>query len=311
MRKHGLMKIFLPLFLAAGVFCIWQVFTVRGYAQEKIIAVVNNDVITQKDFDDFLTFTRIQLSSKYNDKELDGKIDEMRTNLLDKLIEDKLILQEAKKNKIQADPSRIKGRLDEIKKNYSTETGFRLALLKQGLSEGDIENKIKEQILMHSVIEMQVRSKIVVYPGEVTDFYQSNIEKFKLMPQREVFSLVTEKADLASRIFYEARSGSSLEDLAKKYEVVTDKLTVAQDGSLRKEIEEIVFILKPNEVSRPVKMEDKYYLFRLDNVIPSRQQSLADAQNDIYGFLSKKMQEAFVKWLNELRKNSYIKISQG
>ena len=34
------------------------------YAQDKIIAIVNNEVVTQKDLDDFLNFMRMQLSQE-------------------------------------------------------------------------------------------------------------------------------------------------------------------------------------------------------------------------------------------------------
>jgi hypothetical protein len=49
----------------------------------------------------------------------------------------------------------------------------------------------------------------------------------------------------------------------------------------------------------------------LDKIIPTRQLTLSEAQDRINGFLyGNKMQAALVKWLDELKKQSYIKILQ-
>ncbi len=68
-----------------------------AYAQDKIVAIVNEDVITKRDLDEFIVFTRIQLSREYQGRELETKLQSMKLDLLNKLIEDRLILQEAKK----------------------------------------------------------------------------------------------------------------------------------------------------------------------------------------------------------------------
>ena len=53
------------------------------YAQDKIIAVVNNDVITHKDLDDFADFLRMQLSREYKGSALEIKIESIKKDLLD------------------------------------------------------------------------------------------------------------------------------------------------------------------------------------------------------------------------------------
>jgi len=39
-----------------------------AFAAERIVAVVNNEAITQKDVDDFVNFMRVQLSQQITDK---------------------------------------------------------------------------------------------------------------------------------------------------------------------------------------------------------------------------------------------------
>jgi parvulin-like peptidyl-prolyl isomerase len=109
---------------------------------------------------------------------------------------------------------------------------------------------------------------------------------------------------------YYLRLGQKLEDLATRYTFTTNTLSAWQGQDLRKEIEETVFKLGLGEVSEPVKVDRQYYVFKLDNIIGSHQLSLAQSQDKIQTYLfEKKVQEALVKWLDEIKKQSYIKIT--
>jgi parvulin-like peptidyl-prolyl isomerase len=78
---------------------------------------------------------------------------------------------------------------------------------------------------------------------------------------------------------------------------------------LKPEIEEPLFALSVGDVAAPQKIEDRYYVFKLQSVAAPAHQSLADAQERIQTFLfNTKMQDALQKWLNELKKKSYIRI---
>ena len=280
------------------------------FAQDKIVAIVNNDIITQKDLIDFINFTRMQLAEDYQGEKLESKIQSMKINLLDRLIEDRLILQEAKKNNIKADENRVKAKIDEIKKRYNQDSEFQEVLARQGLVQADIEARIKEQLLMYNIIDIKVKSRIVVNPTEVTDFYDKNLEALKLSEIRELEVISIKDVNLASEISGNLKNGQRLEDLIKKYSLSVDKLRVTEKGELRQDIEKAVFKLKPQEISGPIKVQETYYIFKLDNIISARQPSLSEVQDKIHGLIfNQKMQEELTRWLGELKKNAYIKIS--
>ena len=300
-------------------------FTLDCFAQDKIVAIVNNDVITQKDLDDFINFMRVQLSTEYKGRELESKIQSMKLDLLDRLIEDRLILQEAKKeleearkkkdailvSRLQIDKSRIQARIEEIKKKYGSDAEFQRALSQQGLVQADIEAKTEEQFLMYNIIDAKIRSKIVVNPSDVTDFYNKNIEEFKSPEQREFEYIILEDENLAKEILRNLKDSQDLQEQAKKYSLTANRLNVAKNGQLRKDIEDAVFKLNLGEISQPIKIEESFYIFKLNNIILLRQQTLSEAKDKIYTFLfNMKMQTELTKWLDELKKQTYIKISQ-
>lgn len=281
------------------------------FAQDKIIAIVNSDIVTQKDLNDFINFTRVQMAAEYQGEQLESKIQSIKLDLLDRLIEDRLILQEAKRNKISIDENRVKAKIDEIKKRYGSEVEFRNTLLKQGFVQADIESKIKEQLLMYSIIDMKIKSKIVINPSEVTNYYEENIEKFKLSEQREFEAISITDENLAKEIVNNLKNGRNLQELTQEYSLSLNKLSARGDGELKKEIEEAVFKLNLGQVSEPVKIEDSYYIFKMNKIIPPRQPNISEVQDGIYAFLfEKRMQEEIIKWLDDLKKQSYIKIIQ-
>lgn len=279
------------------------------FAQNKIIAIVNNDTVTQKDLDDFTNFMRMELSAEFKGGELENKIEQIKPDLLNKLIEDKLILQEAKKSNINIDPSKINSRINEIKKRYASETEFQNDLLMQGLTQKDIEQRIKEQMLTYVIVEEKTRRMITVSPTEVTKFYEDNKEMFRLPPQRNFNYIITGDQNLAWEVFNALRRGEDIDEVSRNNALALNQINIIHEGRLRKEIETEILKLKPGEISIPIRQEDSFYIFKLNQITPSRQQSLQEAQDNLYKFLfEKKAQEKFADWINNLKGHSHIEI---
>jgi foldase protein PrsA len=282
------------------------------YAQDKVVAIVNNEIITQKDLNDFSNFIRMQYSREFKGKALEEKVGSMKQDLLKRLIDERIMLQKAKDEKIIIEPARIKAKINEVKKRYGQESDFELDLAKQGLVQADLENKIREQMLIYSIIEQKVRSKIVIRPDEITNFYDQNKRQFVKPEERILTVIILQDEGLAKTISYQLRLGTKLEDLAGKYSFTTDILSASQGQELRSEIEDTVFKLGIQEVSNPVEVDQQYYIFKLDNIIGSQQMDLAQAQDKIQEFLiEKKLQKALTEWLDELKIQSYIKILEN
>jgi len=291
--------------------CVLAFVLAKAYAQDKIIAIVDNAVITQKEFDDFLSFMRLQLASEkeYSPQELENKVQSIKQDLLEKLIEDKLILQEAKKSNVKIEDSLIKARMLQIRKRYGSEEEFQRSLAIQGFTEADIEEKIREQAAMYNIIEQKVKSQITISPSEVTDFYYENFEQFQFPEERSLKYIKTPDNNIARKIEAGIKKGEDLASAAKKESLEMNTLTVSSKEKLKAELKEAIFNLKAGETSQAVSSEEYYYVFALQEIAPARQQNLPEVQDAIHRFLfEKKMQEKLTSWLDELRKNSYVNI---
>ncbi|MFH1397869.1 MAG: peptidyl-prolyl cis-trans isomerase [Candidatus Omnitrophota bacterium] len=283
--------------------------TIPVFAQDKIIAIVNNEAITRKELNDFINFTRMRLTENYDQTKIEEKLDTIKKDLLDRLIEDRLLVQAAKKEGVKVDSMRIKDKISATRRNYATQAEYESALREQGLVEADLETKIREQMLMYALVEAKIKSSVIVQPEEVTDFYHQNIGEFDLPEQREFEYIIFPDEDQAKEGYAKLRQESDWEVAAKKYQYSLSRLTGKKNGELRKEIDYVIFSLNPGEISAPLRIDSSFYIFKLNEIFLSRQQSLVEVQDSINKVLwDKKMQEGMIKFIDGLRKKAYIKI---
>ncbi|MDD4940509.1 MAG: SurA N-terminal domain-containing protein [Candidatus Omnitrophica bacterium] len=291
--------------LCAGLPCVCL-------GQDKVVAVVNNEIITQKDLDGFISFMRVQLARDQSQDRVEQQIDTMKQDLLQRLVEDRLILQEAKKNNVIVDKNRIKAKIIELKRAHSSEAEFQEFLLMQGVTESDLEQKMRDQMMTYEIIESQIKNKIVVKPSEITEFYEANPAQFSVPEQREFVSIVIEDEERARKVSQDLKAGKVVEAAAVEHSVKPNTFTAKKGGELKAEIENVVFALHLNGVSDAVKIDNAYYVFKLLRIIPGYKQELIEAQNAINRMLlDKKMQERMVEWLDQLKKKAYIKIMEA
>lgn len=276
-------------------------------AQDKIVAIVNKDTITQSDADAYLKVVILQLSQQYAGNGLENKIKEEKEQLISRMIEDKIILQEAKRKGLFARPDKVKSRIGQLKANYGSEIEFEDSLKEKGLTVKDLENKLNDQMIMREVVEREVRDKVVVSPDEVTRFYEKNKAELFLRPEsRTVESLYFEDEAMAEKLEQDLKNGLDFQEAAKRYRCAYARDTVSRN-ELRPEVQERVFSLRMNEFSGPIKTEKGTYIFKLLDTHQPEIQSLSEAHSRVFNYLfEEKFSIKMLEWLEDLKSKAYI-----
>src|SRR3990167_201463 len=201
------------------VFCLLWAGVSDVAAVDRIIAVVNQDTITQSEADVYLSIISLQLSRQYKGIELDERMKEEKEQLISKMVEDKIILQEAKRKGYQARLERVKERIAQMKAAFASETDFENSLKQKGLTVKDMEDKVADQMIMREVVEREVRDKIVVSPDEVTKFYQKNKSEFNLLETRTVETLYIENEALLANLSEAVKNGMDFSERSEERRV--------------------------------------------------------------------------------------------
>ena len=293
------------------VFCLLWAGVSDVSAVDRIIAVVNQDTITQSEADVYLSIISLQLSQQYKGRELDERMKEEKEQLISKMVEDKIILQEAKRKGYQARLERVKERIAQMKAAFASETDFENSLKQKGLTVKDMEDKVADQMIMREVVEREVRDKIVVSPDEVTKFYEKNkSELFNLTETRTIETLYIENEAMLANLSEAVKNGMDFQEAAKLHKSAYARDTISKE-QIRPELQEGFSGLKALEISDPVKAGNGYYIFKIIEILPPKVQSLSEVHDRIYSYLSEeKFAVAMLEWIEGLKEKAYIQIKQ-
>jgi parvulin-like peptidyl-prolyl isomerase len=311
-------------FILLGITLFYPL-SLRAEIVDGIVAVVNNEVITQAELNTILLPIYSQYKATYSDEELLKKIDEAKKNILYQLIEDKLILQEAEKIGVSATDEEVDERLQQIKSQFSSSDEFRDALASQGLTVVDLKEKYKEQIMIKKMVNREVRSRVSITPIEIALFYEKNKEDFKVPAQVKVMTIMVRKNDQdpeanteslkkVKMIELKIAEGEDFAKLAREYSqdpsaVDGGDMGYISQGQMMKKIDEVIFSLKPGEISQTIETPVGYHIFKIVEVKEAGAESFDDARLEIENYLfQEKAKERFDEWMAGLKENAYISV---
>ncbi len=142
---------------------------------DRIIAVVNNDVITRVELDKRLQLVKKQLGSRTQLPE-DAIL---RKQVLERMIMEKLQLQVARRSGIRVDDETVNRVIENIaRENKLDMEQFRQVLERDGMSFAEFRENIRNELIINELRKRQVNSKITVSEQEVDNYLanQANLE---------------------------------------------------------------------------------------------------------------------------------------
>ncbi len=214
----------LVLALALMVFALAAGTPARA-AVDRIVAVVNGEVITLKQLDN-----RVGVMLKTPQGAKMGQA-ALRQKVLEALIDQELINQAAKAKGVFVTDSDVNAAIDAIKKENNLSDGqFQASLAHSGTSLEAFREDLRVELLRNRVLGAQVMSKIVVTDSEVRAFLRGEGPDLSAMPggtgdTRPLRMIVlpldpknqAKAMAEARRIKAEIEGGLSFADAAKKY----------------------------------------------------------------------------------------------
>jgi peptidyl-prolyl cis-trans isomerase SurA len=297
---------------------------------EEIIARVNDGIITRSD----LQRSRDQLQQDM--KQQQNPTEDFPTkekNLLRDLIDQKLLVQQAKEEGISVDNELIK-RLDDIRKQNHLESmdDLEKAAKDQGVSFEDFKENMRNTMLTQKVIGQDVGRRIQITPTEVTKYYEAHKAEFKAPESvRLAEILVSTEAKpnapapdaaaaeaKAKGLLEQLKGGASFEELAKKSSDDPNSapqggdLGVFHKGDLAPELESVVYALQPGQMTDVLRTKQGFIILKVLEHKPEGVLSEKEAENEIQERLYyDKLQPAVREYLTQLREQAYIDIKPG
>ncbi|MBK7228273.1 MAG: peptidylprolyl isomerase [Ignavibacteriales bacterium] len=244
---------------------------------DKIVAVVDNEIILQSELD-------FQIGVYASQRQVDINTPGLKEQILNSMIEEKLIYAQADLDSITVSEDEINQRIDYQINTFTQQYGSIANIEKiYGMSIDRIKRELRDEVkksLMSQRLQEKNFGKVEATRREVEDFYKSFKDSIGTIPEKVVIYHIFQNPKASEKLkkkFYDKaaalldsiKAGKDFSELAKKYS--DDPGSAAQGGDLGfvkkgvfyPEFEGAAFQLKVGELSGIVESPVGYHIIQM------------------------------------------------
>jgi peptidyl-prolyl cis-trans isomerase SurA len=313
--------------ISFGILFFLTVFVSPGKAVvDRIAAIVNQEIITLSEVEKMVGLLKQEIEG--GDRlERRSRANELSRMALDRLIEERLIDQEAKRSGIKATSKEIEGAIEEIKRrNSATQEDLERALARDGMTFEVFKKEIEKKIIRTKLVQWSVKVEPNVGEKELREFYLKNSDRYRTeesyRPGHILFRVPNEAAPeevreikaKCQKVLEKIKAGEDFGELAILYsEDVSSKdrgdLGVFKKGELLPTFEKEALRLKVGEVSGIVRTDFGFHIIKLldrkgSDPLPYEEVKEKVRQN----YLEREFEKGLKQFLAKLREKSVIEI---
>jgi peptidyl-prolyl cis-trans isomerase SurA len=257
------------------------VFNSSAYALaplDSIAVVVNEDVITSNELADKVRYyeKQIRLSSGSV-----SDMDSLKKQVLERMIRDKVQLQQAAQFGIQIDDISLNRMIDAMaKKNDMSLNQLRATLEQEGIDFGDFRSQTRDELIIQELQKRMVADKVNVTPQEIKQFLDSSIQQDKSGTEYHLLHILIATPEDASpddiqnaqkkveNIYQQLLQGADFKQLAIRESNGSNALNGGDLGTRKaNELPELFLQaiegLQQGEVSKPIRSASGFHILKL------------------------------------------------
>jgi len=290
---------------------------------DRILALVNSEIITLSELEKFKALMNLNVPEQGAPAVTDQQ-------LLEQLIERKMIEQEAKKIEVEVKEKEVDQAFDDIlKRNKITVPQLQEHLAKQRLTVDEYRKMLRSEIVQSQVVGRQVHATIVISDKEMEEYYQQNIKPHEKpgarvhlrqillrVPPDALAEKISETELITSQIREKISAGEDFEKMAAAYSQSPEAqlggdLGYFAKGELLPELEQVAFGLEKGQLSPVIRTSIGFHILRVeDKDAGDRERSWKNYQNDIAAVLhNRACEKRYKEWMEGLRKSTYVEIN--
>lgn len=300
---------------------------VHSEISDKIIAVVNDEIITQNEFNAAFEPYLKKIDETYQGSDKEVVIRQTKVAFLQRLIDDLLIEQEAKKTGTSIKEEEVMGVLRDSlsRQNISMED-----FLKKSESEGKsleaIKNDVRGQMMRSRLMRREIKSKIMISDQEIGEYYNRHRDEYEgkeAVRIKQILLLIPKNANEvtkagikneAQQILKRAASGEPFDLLAMKYSQGPGAQQGGDIGFIEKgvaipEVENAAFSLPLEQISSVIESSLGFHIIKVIDKKGAGLKQLEMVREEIKTKLEdEKLEKKYDEWISVVRKKSYIEI---
>jgi peptidyl-prolyl cis-trans isomerase SurA len=315
--------------LFCGLLCTAFCNAAQAELVERIIAIVDNDIVTKTDLEDYRS--QLKTGGLVDDALL--KLKDPKTlmtddkELVSHLIDERIIDQEIDRLGMAVTIEKVEQEIRSVtSRNGISRAQLKEALTARGVKFSDYQDFIRTSLERQALIDREVSSRIKISDEDISNFYLSQtqqtdaqifeyslahilirpVERGGQSAQQRI-SLVKKKVSEGSRSFSELASQFSEDPNFSQGGI----LGSFKAGEMLPSLEAGIKNLEVGDISEPVKTPAGFHIIQvLKKTLvedPNLKQQKAQLRNILY---ARAFKDQFRKWLDQKREKSFIRINQ-
>ena len=293
---------------------------------ERIIARINNKIITQRQYDKERDKLHAQLAQQFSGQKLEQEFNARSKNLLRDMIDQDLMVQKASDDDINVDTDVIK-HLDGIRQQYNLKSlqALQDAVEKDGMNWEDFKDQIKRQLLMQQVISREVGSRIMLTRADARKYFDAHKQEFDSPPGVHLAEIMislekhtpAEAEKLAKKAQSELQSGARFSDVAKE---LSDSASAKEggdvgffkQGTISEAIAKDIAKVDVGDISSIIKTQYGYMIFKVLERRTGQHPTFDQVANQVMNYMYDQRVQADMRgFLTKLRDESSIRLAPG
>jgi foldase protein PrsA len=231
---------------------------------------------------------------KISRADLDHRLESspLAKQVLTQLVQQALIDQYAKSQNATIAQADVDKKEADIKSKYPPGQ-FESILAQQGLTEADVQNILRQQL----VLERAVAPQVHIAPAEIKAFFDKNHAQFDQPEQVRARHILVADQATANMIEAKLKAGGNFAALAKQYstdpasKIAGGELGFFPRGKMVPAFQDAAFALPVGAISPPVKSPFGWHIINVEAKKPATVATLASAQGQIKDQLTQQAEQ--------------------
>ena len=296
---------------------------------DKIVAVVNDEIITLTEFNTAFEPYLKNIEDNYKGKDKEALINQSKEAFLKRLVDNLLIEQEAKKagmGIVIKDEEVMDVIRDMMAKKKSNMEDFKKNLAREGNSLESLKKDIRSQMMRMRLLRREIKSKVIVSDEEIGEYYNKNRQDYEgkeAVRLKQIFLAIPAKADKktkakikeeAGQLRKRVLAGESFELLAVKYSqgpgaAQGGDIGFIEKGTIIAAVESVAFNLPMEQVSEVIESGIGFHIIKVVDKKGAGLKPIAAVREEIKTKIEdEKLEKKYEEWITSIRKKSFIEI---
>lgn len=256
---------------------------------DKIIAYVNDDVITQRQLDTIVNQRALELQHVYHFSKTEAlkAATEQRAALLDKHIREMLLVEAALTLKIEVTDSEVEQYIQDVKKRYQIETDdeFKKLLNREGRTLIGFREQCQRNLMTEKLVRGRILPRLQVRDSEVQKFFEENRDQLPTKSDKVRLRYIAvdfkpSEADRKATYVQVNKAVTQIRTDNTQFEAIAQSINATRNpnsqigklieapitemGKFPKTFQSVLAELKPAEISEPVETPEGVHVFMME-----------------------------------------------